>query len=296
MRLRAFDINEPIPELNEPHAIAIVQPWIDASNVGSLTLSRLESHLDSMELAKLAKPGTFFDLTRYRPVLHQKEDKREAHVPNTIVTYVRRGEKDHDFLFLRLLEPHMFSEAYIDSIIQLLRAFNVKRYCLLGAMQDMVPYTRPLLVTGSASNLGLQKELEAANVIPSEYQGPTTILHLVFQQALDIGIETLSLIVHLPVYPMIENDYRGETRLIEILCSLYGFPVFQEDVEKTKEQENHVRQIAEKMIEQEPQYKLILSQMEASYDARVKRENDDLRLSPEVEKFLQDLGRRFGQD
>ncbi|MFC1945067.1 PAC2 family protein [Chloroflexota bacterium] len=296
MRLRAFDINEPVPKLNEPHAFAIIQPWIDAGNVGSLILSRLESHLGSIELARLAKPGTFFDFTRYRPILQQKEDKREANVPNTIVTYSTQGGKGHDFLFLRLLEPHMFSEAYIDSIIRLFRALNVRRYCLLGAMQDMVPYTRPLLVTGAASNLDLQNELDAASVIPSKYQGPTTILHLVFQQALDIGIETLSLIVHLPGYLTVENDYRGETRLMEILSSLYGFPVCQTDVDKAKEQENQIRQMAEKMIEQEPRYKLILSQLEASYDARVNKEETDLGLSPEIERFLQDLSRRFGQN
>ena len=65
-------------------------------------------------------------------------------------------------------------------------------------MYDMVPFTRPLLVTGYSDNEGLQKQLEAADVIPSTNEGPTTIAYLITQQAQTMGIETLSLIVHLP--------------------------------------------------------------------------------------------------
>ena len=32
MRLRAFEIDEPLPELNEPHALAILKPWVDVEN------------------------------------------------------------------------------------------------------------------------------------------------------------------------------------------------------------------------------------------------------------------------
>ena len=67
MKLRAFDLVEPVPELNDPHAFAIIRPWVDVGGVGSLTLSCLEDHLGSSELAKLIRPGNFFDLTRYRP-------------------------------------------------------------------------------------------------------------------------------------------------------------------------------------------------------------------------------------
>jgi hypothetical protein len=49
MRLRAFDLNEPVPELNGPHALAIIQPWTDVSSVGTLILYRLEAYLGAKE-------------------------------------------------------------------------------------------------------------------------------------------------------------------------------------------------------------------------------------------------------
>jgi hypothetical protein len=69
VRIGAFEINEPVPELNEPYAFAILHPWIDVNNVGSLVLNGLETQFEARELGKLAKPGNFYDFTRYRPNL-----------------------------------------------------------------------------------------------------------------------------------------------------------------------------------------------------------------------------------
>lgn len=294
VKLGAFEVVEPVPKLRETHALAVIQPWVDVGSVGSLTLSRLESYLTGNELAKLQKPGDFFDFTRYRPTIKLEEGRRELQVPNTVISYGRR-EDGHDFLFLRLLEPHMLTEAYIDSILQLFKTFDVKRYCLLGAMYDVIPHTRPLFVTGAASSISLQKELVAARVMTSNYEGPTTILYTMYQQAIEMGIETCSLIVHLPQYMAIAEDFRGKVRLMEALGALYGFPMSQEDADRAKEQEDQVNQMAEQMIQMEPRYRHIRSQLEDLYDARVSGEGK-VKLSPEVENFLQDLGRRFGQN
>ena len=299
MRLRAFDLNEPVPELNGPHALAIIQPWTDVSSVGTLVLSCLEAHLGVKELGKLARPGNFFDFTRYRPTVNRKANSSEVKVPNAIINYgITYGTQSgsHDFLFLRLLEPQMHAEVYIDNVVELLKTFGVKRYCLIGSMYDMVPYTRPLLVTGSASNPRLQNELAVTNIKHSDYQGPTTILSLIRDRALQLGIETCSMMVHLPSYFMMEEDYRGEKRLMEIISSLYGVAVPQEDIEKADQQEKQTRLIAEQIMEQEPRLRLILKQLEANYDSRINENKEETRLSPEIEKFLQDLEKRFRQD
>jgi len=295
MRLHAFELNEPIPQLREPHALVVLKPWIDVGNAGTLTLSHLESSLNARALGQLARPGNFFDFTRYRPTLYFKEGRREVNVPNISISYAKLKE-GHDFLFLHLLEPHMLAETYVDSVFRLLKSFGIKRYCLIGSMYDMVPHTRPLLVTGGGSDLKLQQELEVADVISSDYEGTTTIAYLISQFADQIGIETLNLIVHLPQYLGMKNDYRGKKRLMEVLSVLYGFPIAEEDADKARDQHDQVSELADKYIQQEPNYRLILSQVEAQYDSRVGRNIKETNLSPEIEKFLRDLGKRFGQD
>jgi hypothetical protein len=110
-----------------------------------------------------------------------------------------------------------------------------------------------------------------------------------------MGIETLSLIVHLPQYFGLENDHRGQTTLMEMLSSLYGFPVDQDDLDAANKQADSVSQLAEQMMQQEPSYRAILKYLEDNYDSRVNKTKGESKLSPELEQLLQDLSRRFSQ-
>src|SRR5919202_4787023 len=103
MKIGAFDIAEPVPELREPHALVMIRPWVDVGNVGTLTLQRIERHFAAEELARLARPGTFFDFTRYRPTTRLVNGERELTCPNTFVNYAQ-PEDGHGLLFLHLLE------------------------------------------------------------------------------------------------------------------------------------------------------------------------------------------------
>jgi len=123
MRIGAFEVNEPIPDLKEPHVLATLNPWIDVNNVGTLTLDGLEAQFGAKELAKLARPGTFFDFTRYRPTVYLEGTDRRLKIPNTILSYAQR-EKGNDFLFLRMLEPHSLGEDYVDSVMELFKTLR----------------------------------------------------------------------------------------------------------------------------------------------------------------------------
>ena len=292
MRVGAFEVTEPVPDLNEPHAFAVVPNWIDVGRSASLTLSRMEQRFGGEKLAALARPGEFYDFTRYRPMLSRKDESAEVTFVNAMVTYGRRKE-GCDFVFLQLPEPHMMAETFVESVVELLKRFNVKRYSLLGSVYDMVPYTRPLLVTSSASNQSLRNNLSVTKVVPSDYNGPTSSLSLIEQYMVQIGIEALSLIVHIPGYLTLDDDYRGEKRLMEVIGSLYGLEVPQEAVDKAKEQDDRFRQQSEQLLEQQPELRTILTQLEDNYDARVNARKEVTRLSPEVEKFLKELNERF---
>ena len=178
MRVGAFELKEPLPELNEPYVFAILQPWIDVNHVGSLTLNGLETRFEAKELGKVAKPGHFFDFTRYRPMLHFDEGIRRVSIPNTTLRYAKR-EGENDLLFLHLLEPHVLAEAYVDSVLRLLKTFKAKKYCLLGSMYDVVPHTRPLIVNGGAIGIETVLDLKRSKAQSSYYEGPTSITILI---------------------------------------------------------------------------------------------------------------------
>jgi len=286
VKIGAFEVNEPIPQLKEPYALAILRPWIDVNNVGSLLLNDLERQFEAQDLAQLARPGNFFDFTRYRPTVYLDEGVRRVSVPNATIRYARR-EGMNDLVFLHLLEPHARSDVYVESILRLLDTLKAKKYCLLGSMYDMVPHTRPLIVNGGAMGKETELDLKRSQAHRSRYQGPTTIVTLVTQRAPEIGIDTIWFIVSLPQYAAVEEDYMGKLRLMELLNLLYNIPIDKKDFERAMEQRN----LMNEKVEKSQELKAVIPQLESMYDMRAKRKDGEKSpdLSPEIEHMLWEI-------
>ena len=296
MRIGAFEIHEPVPELRDPHVFAMVRPWVDVGSVGTLTLNRLERFLGSKELGKLVRPGTFFDFTRYRPTMRMANGEREVKIPNSIVRYAKT-ENGPDYLFFHLLEPHSNGEDYTDSLLEVVKHFDVKRYCRIGAMYDAVPHTRPLLVTGTLGSVQLNRPVPHFKVRRSTYQGPTTIMNLLSEGIEKSDIESINLMVHLPQYVQLEEDYAGTSRMIEVLSSVYD--AIPADLAPIRRGERQYRELSA-TLEQNSELKDLIQQMEAYYDAQIDSEEYSTEepvptttLSPEIERFLSELGERL---
>ena len=300
MRLGEFDLNEPLPELKDPHLLAVLRPWIDVGRVGSMSLNRLERHLRAKELGRLYRPGLFYDFTRYRPRSYFNRGKREVSIPNTIIRYAQR-EEGPDLLLAHLLEPHLYGEDYTDTMLELLQRLGVKRYSLVGAMYDMVPHTRPLLVSGSGSDAGsaadagadLAAEHRQVRAQTSNYEGPSTITYLIPQEAARRGIATRTYVVHLPQYFQVDEDFQGTARLMEILCQLYDLPPQLIEPDRGLEQYDS---IAGMVSDEGESIASLLQQLEEHYD-REQREQEPPPppLSANIEEFLRDLGEDFGR-
>jgi hypothetical protein len=292
MRIGEFELNEPIPELKDPHVLAVLKPWIDVGSVGTLALSRLERQLRAKEIGRLARPGSFYDFTRYRPRSLFNEGRREVTIPNTIIRCAER-EEGPDLLMMHLMEPHLYGEDYTESVIELLKFFGVKRYSLIGAMYDMVPHTRPLLVSGVANGPDAEAENKLVKVQPSNYEGPTTITYLVSQEAVKMGMETRIFVVHLPQYFQVDEDLTGTARLMEILCTLYHLPA-ERLVEAQRGQEQYEK--LQKMVDDTSGVSALLERLEERYDREQRQEEPPPSpLSPNVEEFLKDLDEGFDQ-
>ena len=286
MRIGDFELQEPLPMLKDPHVLAVVRPWIDVGNVGTLTMRRLERHLESKEIGRLVKPGRYYDFTRYRPKSVLKQGVREYSIPSTTISAAVR-EHGPDLITLHMLEPHLYGEDYTDSLIELLKYLGVKRYSMIGAMYDMVPHTRQLLVSGGILDSHNEAEYKLVGVRPSDYEGPTTITYLV-SNALDAAdIETRIFVVHLPQYFQVEEDFTGTARLMTIMCTLYGLPIRLADSERGRQQYASLQNI----VTDTSEVAGLLERLEERYDRENNPDSEPTSdLSPMVEEFLQGLG------
>lgn len=300
MRIGAFELQEPLPELRDPHVFAMIRPWVDVGSVGTLTLNRLERYLGSRELGRLHRPGEFFDFTRYRPNMRLVDNERRVRIPNSIIRYAT-SDNGPDYLFFHLREPHANSETYTESILQVVETFKVKRYCRLGAMYDAVPHTRPLLVTGSIGQVPQLRPVPSLKLRGSTYQGPTTIMNLVSDGIDRMQIEAINFMVHLPQYVQLDEDFNGTARMIEVLSSIYQ--EIPADLAPTRRGQRQYREL-NAAVERNSDLQSLIRQMEEHYDsneaeaAAAEAESEPasaVELPPEIEQFLSELGEGFDQ-
>ena len=291
MRIGEFEVVEPVPELKNTCAISMLRPWIDVGRVGTLGLTRLEQYLGAKELGRLAKPGTFFDFTRYRPRMRTVGGQRVFTTPNTIVHYAHDDETDRDYLFVHIREPHTLGEDYSEAIVELLRHFDVTEHCRIGGMYDSVPHTRPLLVTGTMGDDQAEKAKGLVSPRRSTYQGPTSIVNLVSEALTQMEIDSNSLMVHLPQYVQLDEDHMGASRLMEVLCAVYGFPASLADNKRGQQQYLDIG----RAVENNSEVRSLITQLETYYDRVLAGQEGEKETSfaPDVAKFLTEMTERF---
>lgn len=304
MKVGEFELVEPVPELKNTRVVAMLRPWVDVGRVGTLTLTKLEQYLGAKELGRLARPGKYFDFTRYRPRMRVVQGRRVFTKPNTIVHYAHDDATDQDYLFLHMREPHAFGEDYTEAIVELLKHFDVTEYCRIGGMYDSVPHTRPLLVTGSMTENQNDKAKDLISPRRSTYQGPTSIVNEITDSLGDLEKVTTNLMVHLPQYVQLDEDHLGASRLMEVLCAAYGLPMTLADVKRGEQQYRDIG----KAVESNSEVSSLIEQLETYYDRILsggssqeeseseESEQEDVLLSPDVEQFLNEMGQRLAEE
>ncbi len=292
MRIGAFEVGEPLPELRSPRLLTALQPWVDVGSVGTMSLAFLEQSWNAEFVAQLARPGDFYDFTRYRPMLYREGGERHVTIPNTFIRYAR-GAGERDWLFMHALEPHARGEDFVDSLLEVMSRFGVTEYALVGSMYAPVPHTRPPLASGGSTNPEIMERLRSIGVRESSYEGPTTILALLGTRAPLVNIDTAGLILQLPAYAQIERDYCGFQSMLGLLSRLYGLDL---DLSDLQEQIDRQTAAVERSIQEDPRLQTWVSELETLYDsaaAATSPEEDATPLSPELERFLHDVERRM---
>jgi hypothetical protein len=93
---------------------------------------------------------------------------------------------------------------------------------------------------------------------------------------------------------VLEEDYLGKVRLMELLNMLYNVPIDKEDFEKAVEQRNLVSE----RVDNSPEVKILLPQLENVYDMRIKAmEAEGMpQLTSEMEEiFWKIMGKDIGK-
>ena len=290
----AKDISEIISE-SGVEVIAMLSPWVDVGGVGKITLNRLRDYTQAYELASLDRPGKFYDFTRYRPTVHVNSGKQVLKVPNTRMFFGSIEGKNYLLVYIK--EPHNNAEDLIDSLISVFTRLGIKKYCRVGSMYDAVPHTRPIRIshTINGSKVGSDSDSESDELIVSAYQGPTTILHQLNDKLMALGVETISLMAHLPQYLQFGSDLMGTACIMRYLCDIYRLP---EDLIRRVDGEKQYGEV-NSFVSDNHQVAKLIKELELAYDSMIVREEgtsestEKSLMDPEVKGFLEEMADRL---
>ena len=152
--------------------IAAFEGWNDAGESATSALRYLAAAIRSVPVAEI-DGEEFLDFTVRRPLVRFGADgERVIDWPGTRFRF-GSADPSRELVVAHGVEPHVQWRRYCDLFAAVVARLRVRRVVLLGAYVADVVYSRPVLVTGFASEPGL---LESIEVLPSSYEGPTGIV------------------------------------------------------------------------------------------------------------------------
>lgn len=209
------------PHLSDATLVAAFEGWNDAGQAATSAARYVEDALRCAPLADIDGEA-FLDLTVRRPTVRRGRDGRRCiDWPSTRFSY-GSPSATRELVVATGVEPHLHWRAYCDLFAGLVAHLGVRRVVLLGAYVAEVVYSRPVSVTGFATETKLLDEI---GVAPSQYEGPTGIVGVLGDRLHEDGVEVVSLWAGLPHYITAAPNPRGALALLDRAAACLGIAV-----------------------------------------------------------------------
>ncbi len=236
-----------LPVLRSPVAIAAFEGWNDAADASTAAVEHLEQVWEAREIAAL-DPEDFYDFQVSRPTITMADgETRRIEWPTTKFMVASPPGTDRDVVLIRGIEPSMRWRTFCEQVLELCHSLEVNRVVLLGALLADVPYTRPLPISGSASD---KDAAERYQLTPTRYDGPTGIVGVLQDACTRAEVDAVSFWVHVPHYANNPPCPKATLALLHRVEEVLDLPVPMADLaEEAAEWEQRVRTAAEQDAE-----------------------------------------------
>ena len=185
--------------LRRPILIMAFPGWNDAAEAASTAARYLATSFQAEKFAEI-DPEEFYHFGLTRPLVRYKNDdpnEREVVWPATEFSVTRSAALPRDLIVGVAAEPHLRWKTYCAAVLELARQCGVTLVLTLGALLAEVPHTRPVRLSGTATDPELRALLGARR---SRYEGPTGIVGVLNIACREQGLPTASLWANVPHY------------------------------------------------------------------------------------------------
>jgi predicted ATP-grasp superfamily ATP-dependent carboligase len=274
--------------LRAPALVCAFKGWNDAADAASSALTFFGTALGAERFASI-DPEEFFDFQATRPRIELEEGvTRHVVWPEVEIYEARVPRAPRDLVLLAGAEPSMRWRTFSSVITDLAEALGTQLVVTLGALLADIPHTRPVSITGLASDEGLVEKLSLSR---SNYEGPTGIVGVLHAACQQRGIPSASLWAAVPHYIAATPNPRAALALVRKLEGLVGVTVDATELEGSAAEYERQVNLA---VQSDPDVQSFVERLEQAADEEPEPDPRDVPsgdvIAREFQRFLRQRG------
>ncbi|HYM46664.1 MAG TPA: PAC2 family protein [Solirubrobacteraceae bacterium] len=276
--------------LRAPAMVCAFEGWNDAGDSASSAVSFLAAALGGRRFAHIDSQE-FYDFQANRPCIRlRKGGAREVIWPTVEVFEAKAPRATRDLVLVQGVEPSMRWRAFSSHLVDLAEALGVEMVVSLGALLGDVAHSRPVTMTGYASEPSL---IESMGITPSSYEGPTGIIGVFHTICMEAGLPSASLWAGVPHYVAAAANPKAALALVRRVETLVSVSVDVTELEEAAE--DYERQVGI-AVQSDPDIQAFVERLEQEADSEAELSpkpvpSGDI-LEREFQRFLKQRGIR----
>src|SRR3954466_734101 len=188
---------EEIEGLVDPVVIAAFEGWNDAADAASSAVDHL-MQVWNARIVGAIDPEEFYDFQVNRPMVSgDQAGHRRISWPGTTLAIAPPPDLDRDIILMRGIEPNMKWRQFCAELLAACDDLGGQLVVTLGALLADTPHTRPIPVSGTATEPEL---VDRAKLHLLTYEGPTGIVGVLQDACLRLDIPAVSYWAAVPHY------------------------------------------------------------------------------------------------
>jgi proteasome assembly chaperone (PAC2) family protein len=280
------------PELLSPGLVAAFAGWNDAASAATTALEAAAVNLDAEPIARI-DPEEFYDFQVTRPTI-RLTDGQARHVDWPQNTFVgARTGAERDLVLLSGIEPNLRWRSFAEAILDVCERMGVEMVVTMGALIADVAHSRPVPITGLASDPELVERLDLSR---SNYEGPTGIVGIVHDECRRRNVVSASLWAAVPHYVAAVPNPKAALALLRRLEGLTGVAVEASELEDAMER---FEQQVDRAVRANPEIQELVQRLEAEQEATFsigEEVPDGDEIAQDFQRFLRQRGTGESED
>jgi proteasome assembly chaperone (PAC2) family protein len=274
------------PALRSPILVAAFAGWNDAAGAATTALETVATSLESEPVAQI-DPEEFYDFQVSRPTIRMTEGQtREIDWPQNSIIAARAASAERDLLLVSGIEPNTRWRTFAAAIADVAERLGVEMVVTLGALLADVPHTRPVPITGLASD---PKLVERLSLSRSSYEGPTGIVGVLHDACRRRGLTSASLWAAVPHYVAAVPNPKAA---LALLRRLEGFTQIAIEASELEEAMERFETQVDRAVASNPEIEDLVHRLESELDDEAELDAGDV---PSGDTIAQDFQRFLRQ-